>query len=70
MSNLAKPIAGVTPRKLATSVTVIFFAVSLCLSVSAIAGLRYGLMIAIGLGYLGRISLWFCRSMAGNDFAA
>lgn len=51
MSNLAKPIAGVTPRKLATSVTVIFFAISLCLSVSAIAGLRYGLMIAIGLGF-------------------
>jgi uncharacterized membrane protein YedE/YeeE len=30
---------------------VLFFAVFLCLSVSAIAGLRYGLMIAIGLGF-------------------
>jgi hypothetical protein len=51
---------------------VLFFAVFLCLSVSAIAGLRYGLMIAIGLGFgatLEATALWLCRAMAGNDFA-
>ena len=51
MSDLAQPIAGGNPRKFFTSAAVLFFAVFLCLSVSAIAGLRYGLMIAIGLGF-------------------
>ena len=51
MSELVKPIVGDKPHKFFIAATVLFFSAFLCLSVSAIAGLRYGLMIAIGLGF-------------------
>ena len=51
MSELVKPIVGDNPHKFFNAAAVLFFSAFLCLSVSAIAGLRYGLMIAIGLGF-------------------
>ena len=51
MSEFVKPIVGGNPHKFFMAAAVLFFSAFLCLSVSAITGLRYGLLIAIGLGF-------------------